>query len=96
MRLYMKKILLLIIIFLSIASPSFATTASSCSLADVRTAVTATARGGTVTVPAGSCNLNDTLTVPKAITIQGAGTSNCTSGFTSTFLQMGKTKATHL
>ena len=95
MRLYMKKILLLIIIFLSIASPSFATTASSCSLADVRTAVTATARGGTVTVPAGSCNWNDTLTVPKAITIQGAGTSNCTSGtcITSTFSANGKTKA---
>jgi len=84
----MKTIIIAIICCLCFVCNANATTAASCSLADVRTAVTETARGGTVIVPAGSCNWNDTLTVTKAITIQGAGSESTL--ITSTFEANGK------
>jgi hypothetical protein len=57
-------------------------TAKSCSLTDVRAAVEAASRGDTVTVPAGDCTWNGTVSFNKAITIQGAGKA-------STFIRSG-------
>jgi hypothetical protein len=58
--------------------------ASSCSLAHVQAAVNAAGRGDTVSVPAGSCKWTGTLSITKAIVLQGAGAGNTviTSNFT--------------
>ena len=62
--------------------------AKSCSLTDVQNAIDLTARGDTVIVPAGSCNWNATITIKKAITLEGAGVS--ATKITSTFKENGK------
>jgi hypothetical protein len=52
--------------------------AASCSQTDVQTAVKSAGRGGTVTVPAGSCSWSSTLTLTYGITLSGAGIGNTT------------------
>lgn len=47
--------------------------AKSCSLIDVQNAINSANRGDTVTVPTGSCIWTGTLSIDKAITLQGAG-----------------------
>jgi hypothetical protein len=71
----------LVVILLLIPSLAFADThnAASCKVADVSTAITASANGDTVTIP--TCEGTDGtwasgITVTKNITIQGAGYSN--------------------
>ena len=49
--------------------------ATSCSFGDVQTAVNAASSGDTVLVPAGSCTWDSTLTLSKAITLQGTNTT---------------------
>jgi len=51
-------------------------TAKSCFLNDVQNAVNSTARGDTVIVPRGDCTWSGTLSIKKAITLQGAGKTN--------------------
>lgn len=51
-------------------------TADSCSLAHINTAITAAARGDTVSVPAGECTWTAPLSITKGITLQGAGSTN--------------------
>ena len=53
-------------------------TANSCSKNDVQTAVTSAGRGGTVTVPAGSCTWSSTLNLSYGITLTGAGVDTTT------------------
>ena len=48
--------------------------AASCSQSDITTAISSASVGGTVVVPAGSCTWSS-LTISKAITLQGAGSS---------------------
>src|SRR5262245_42063382 len=50
--------------------------ASSCNSAAVAAAVGSAANGDTVTVPAGTCTWTGTVTIGKAITLQGQGASN--------------------
>ena len=63
------------ICFILHTTHTFATTieAASCSLAHVQTAVSSAGRGDTVIVPAGSCKWAGTLSITKAIILQGAG-----------------------
>ena len=63
--------------------------AKSCSYPDVASAVLAANRGDTVTVPSGKCNWGQTLTITKAITLQGSGSTS--TKITSTFRENGKT-----
>jgi hypothetical protein len=51
-------------------------TAASCSLVDVTAAYGAASEGDTVTMPAGTATWSNTLTLSKAITLQGAGISS--------------------
>ncbi len=67
----MKRLLPLLLCLLSVRA--YATTAASTDYADVLAAVTATAPGGTVTVPAGDSTWTSVLAIPKALTITGAG-----------------------
>lgn len=74
----MKRIIifiLLILLFGSVTSFADTHTAASCSLVDVTTAFTAAAGGDTVIIPPGSCTWTSGITINKAITIQGAGTT---------------------
>ncbi len=48
-------------------------TAASCSYADVSSAISSASSGDTVQVPAGTCTWDQTLTINKGITLQGAG-----------------------
>ena len=59
--------------------------ARTCSRTDVQNAVNIASRGDTVTVPAGSCTWSGTLTITKAIILQGAGkdSSIIKAGFTA-------------
>ena len=52
--------------------------AASCSRTAVESAVVASTYGDTVIVPAGSCTWASTLTVTRAITLQGAGIDSTT------------------
>jgi hypothetical protein len=71
-----------------------AVAANSCSQTDVQAAVNSAARGGTVTVPAGSCTWSSTLSLTKGITLVGPGrdsltiTSSCTSDCSTYFIQI--------
>lgn len=51
-------------------------TAASCSYSDVSSAINAASSGDTVSVPAGSCTWNNTLTITKGINLIGAGIGN--------------------
>jgi hypothetical protein len=69
---------------------AYATTiqAKSCSLTDVRNAINLASIGDSVVVPTGNCKWNSTLTITKAITLQGAGADGCPNSgtcITSTF-----------
>src|ERR1051325_976854 len=75
-----KRNIIVIMALLALAVFGFATTsgaatvtASSCSLSAVQSAVTSAGRGGTVTVPAGSCTWSSTLNLTYGITLTGAG-----------------------
>jgi hypothetical protein len=65
--------LLALVVFGSAVTIHAQTAAKSCSYTDVLTAVQSTARGGTVTVPAGNCSWGSTLTLTQGVTLQGAG-----------------------
>lgn len=69
------KCLLFISVFVFLPSISWAETrtAASCSLADVTAAYNSASAGDVVAIPAGSCSWSSTLTIGKAITLQGAG-----------------------
>ena len=74
-----KKIFALFVVSLASFFASFAethaatVTASSCSSADVSTAITSASAGATVTIPAGSCAWSNNLTITKGINLIGAG-----------------------
>ena len=53
-------------------------TAASASLADVTTAIAASADGDTVNIPAGSATWSSALSLTKAITLKGAGSTSTT------------------
>jgi hypothetical protein len=55
-----------------------AVNAATCSRADVGTAVQLALEGDTVMIPAGVCTWTSTLTIQKAITLQGAGIDKTT------------------
>ena len=64
-------------------------TAASCSEADVQNAINACPEGGTVIIPAGTATWTGTgITVPKGITIQGAGAGGLL-GHSDTALTLG-------
>ena len=67
--------IVLILIFLCFFEANAATiNASSCSQANVQSAINSASNGDTVTVPAGTCTWSSAVTIStKAITIQGAG-----------------------
>lgn len=75
----MKKLLLLI---MALCGPGLAEaadiTATTCSSADVSTAISSAADGDRVLVPAGSCTWNDLLISNKSIQIIGAGIGSTT------------------
>lgn len=54
-------------------SHALSITASSCTAANVNTAINAAAAGDIVQIPAGSCTWSSGITVNKPITLQGAG-----------------------
>lgn len=62
-------------IFACVAAPAHATTrtASDCSYAAVSNALSASANGDTVIIPAGQCSWTSPLVITKAITLQGSG-----------------------
>ena len=64
------------VLLIAASSEGATIAASSCSRADVGTAVTASSNGDTVTIPAGTCVWTSGLTIAKAITLQGAGIGN--------------------
>ncbi len=64
------------VLFLPRISSAATIDAASCSYADVSAAITAASPGDTVTVPAGSCTWNSTLTITKGINLIGAGVGN--------------------
>jgi hypothetical protein len=67
----------IVLSLLMVASARGATiTAASSSRADVGTAVTSAVDGDTVAIPAGTSDWTSTLTISKAITLQGAGTNS--------------------
>lgn len=78
----MKKItifILLIILFTVANAFSDTHTAASCSYADVNTMVNGSgnaAAGDTVIIPPGSCTWTSTLTIDKALTLQGSGVAS--------------------
>ena len=68
-------------------------TASSCSVSDVSSAISASETGDTVSIPAGECTWVSGITIPdeKKIILQGAGSANTIITFDTTFtlLKMG-------
>lgn len=65
-----------LVLFALLATSAGATTraATTCSLTDVQTAVTAAVEGDTVTIPAGSCTWTNGISLSgKGITVTGAG-----------------------
>jgi len=66
----------LVLIWLAMTANTHAVTANSCSTTDIQTAISNTGRGGTVTVPAGNCTWNSTLSLTYGITLTGAGVGN--------------------
>lgn len=92
----MKKILLGLFIVFAFASYSWGATsytAASCSQANVQTAVTSCTNDGQcvqVNIPSGSCTWsNSSITIPKAMKIQGAGAANTILTGTSGFFSFG-------
>jgi len=77
-KVYTLVLFVIYFICLMFFSEAYAATiqAKSCSLTDVRNAVNEASRGDTVVVPPGSCNWNDTVTIQKAITLQGSGSDS--------------------
>ncbi len=72
------KIIFFLILFCGVfglAKSSWAATinAASCQQADVQSAITAASAGDTVTVPAGKCTWNATVTIDKGLSLIGAG-----------------------
>lgn len=65
---------LIMVAALGVTTPSWAATinAASCSQTDVRNSLNSASTGDTITVPAGNCSWSS-LSVNKAITLQGAG-----------------------
>jgi len=63
----------LAVLHLAILGNAQSVTANSCSKTDVQNAVTNAGRGGTVSVPAGSCTWTSTLSLTYGITLTGAG-----------------------
>lgn len=85
MRSIGKPVITLILVVASLLvlvfpPPSHAATigATTCSRADVGSAVTAAGYGDTVNVPAGSCTWTSSLTITKGIILKGAGSSQTT------------------
>ena len=74
-----KKIIFLSI-FLILSSPLFAATidSTSCNDNDVQTAINSSSTGDIVTIPAGECNWDNTVTISdtKKIELRGAGKTN--------------------
>src|SRR5437016_5419452 len=66
-------LLALAVLGFSITGNAQTVTANSCAQTDVQAAVNKTGRGGTVTVPAGSCTWGSTLALTYGITLAGAG-----------------------
>lgn len=75
---------LLILIIATARMDAATIAAASSSRADVATAITSASDGDTVTIPTGRSDWTSTLTISKAITLQGNGTNNTiiTSGVT--------------
>ncbi|WP_353063307.1 hypothetical protein RBB77_18750 [Tunturibacter psychrotolerans] len=73
----LTRLLLFIVLFtplFSLTTHAATSTAASCNLSDVQTAVNAAAAGDTVMLPACSqTNWSSTLTITKGITLEGAG-----------------------
>ncbi|MEW6188189.1 MAG: hypothetical protein AB1585_20925 [Thermodesulfobacteriota bacterium] len=65
----------IILLLLPVFSWAEIITASTCSLTDVTNAYNAAMSGDTVIIPAGECSWSSRLTLSKAITLQGQGTS---------------------
>ena len=83
-----RRIFLAMSFFCCIATNSWGDihTAASCSQSNVQTAINASVRGDTVSVPSGNCTWSNPISVTKGIHIQGAGaTSTVITGNTSRF-----------
>jgi hypothetical protein len=74
----MKSLLPSVLLGFAMAPNAQAVNANSCSFADIQAAVSNAGRGGTVTVPAGSCTWSSTLTLTYGITLTGAGVDTTT------------------
>jgi len=85
-RILQISILALLLITYLMIGMSYADThaAADCERATVVAAIAAAARGDTVTIAAGDCTWNSTVSFDKALTIQGAGKA-------STFIRSGIT-----
>jgi hypothetical protein len=82
-----------IFLFSCLFSPARAAnkSAASCSLMDVQTAINLSESGDVVFVPAGTCTWNNTLTITKGISLQGADAENTLIEGGITPLQPGNT-----
>ena len=76
--LFLLSFVLVSALFIVSPEPAHAATitAPTCNQTDVQNAINAAVDGDTVMIPAGMCNWVSTLTINKAITLQGAGIGN--------------------
>jgi hypothetical protein len=75
----MRKLTCLLALLFAGPALSATITATSCALADVSAAMGSAADGDTISVPAGSCTWNATLTVSKGVSIVGRGNGTTTA-----------------
>lgn len=92
----MRNLLIAVLIFLASCEIGYGATsytAATCSQANVQTAVTSCTNDGQcvqVNIPSGSCTWsNSSITIPKAMKIQGAGAANTILTGTSGFFSFG-------
>lgn len=86
----MRKLICLLTLLAALPASAVTFNAATCSIADVTTALTSSSDGDTINIPGGSCTWNATLTVSKAVTIQGAG-ATLDSGFVTGGVASGST-----
>ncbi|MGZ3775861.1 MAG: hypothetical protein ACXVCY_18855, partial [Pseudobdellovibrionaceae bacterium] len=70
------RLLIPALVLLSTAGMAATRNAASCSFSDVSSAYSAASDGDTVLVPSGNCTWSNTLSITKAITLQGAGSTS--------------------
>lgn len=67
------RIVLAVVFAFGVAAQAQSVPANSCAQSDIQAAVSSVASGATVTVPSGTCNWSGSMTITKAIHLQGSG-----------------------